>query len=105
MNVKTSTTNDSSNDSSKSATDTASGAQNAPQTGFVNNNPMNSRVYAKQDPRKYQFTAPSNYYISNNSQFTSQERMQFEFLDTLNIMLDTAIALHNQGRTIAASRR
>ena len=103
MNVKTSTTNDSSNDSSKSATDTASGAQNAPQTGFVNNNPINSRVYAKQDPRKYQFNAPSNYYISNNSQFTSQERMQFEFLDTLNIMLDTAIALHNQGRTIAAS--
>ena len=103
MNVKTSTTNDSSNDSSKSATDTASGAQNAPQTGFVNNNPMNSRVYAKQDPRKYQFNAPSNYYISNNSQFTSQERMQLEFLDTLNIMLDTAIALHNQGRTIAAS--
>ena len=103
MNVKTSTTNDSSNDSSKSATDTASGAQNAPQTGFVNNNPINSRVYAKQDPRKYQFNAPSNYYISNNSQFTSQERMQFEFLDTLNIMLDTAIALHNQGRTVAAS--
>jgi gliding motility-associated lipoprotein GldJ len=89
MNVKASTTND--------------GAQNAPQSGFVNNNPMNSRVYAKQDPRKYQFNAPSNYYISNNSQFTSQERMQFEFLDTLNVMLDTAIALHNQGRTIAAS--
>ena len=103
MNVKSSTTKDTSNDTSKSATDTASGAQNAPQTGFVNNNPMNSRVYAKQDPRKYQFNAPSNYYISNNSQFTSQERMQFEFLDTLNIMLDTAIALHNQGRTIAAS--
>lgn len=89
MDVKAPTTND--------------GAQNAPQSGFVNNNPMNSRVYAKQDPRKYQFNAPSNYYISNNSQFTSQERMQFEFLDTLNIMLDTAIALHNQGRTIAAS--
>lgn len=103
MNVKSSTTKDTSNDTSKSATDTASGAQNAPQSGFVNNNPMNSRVYAKQDPRKYQFNAPSNYYISNNSQFTSQERMQFEFLDTLNIMLDTAIALHNQGRTIAAS--
>jgi gliding motility-associated lipoprotein GldJ len=103
MNVKSSTTKDTSNDTSKSATDTASGAQNAPQTGFVNNNPMNSRVYAKQDPRKYQFNAPSNYYISNNSQFTSQERMQFEFLDTLNIMLDTAIALHNQGRTVAAS--
>ena len=103
MNVKASTTKDTSNDTSKSATDTASGAQNAPQSGFVNNNPMNSRVYAKQDPRKYQFNAPSNYYISNNSQFTSQERMQFEFLDTLNIMLDTAIALHNQGRTIAAS--
>lgn len=103
MNVKASTTKDTSNDTSKSATDTASDAQNAPKSGFVNNNPMNSRVYAKQDPRKYQFNAPSNYYISNNSQFTSQERMQFEFLDTLNVMLDTAIALHNQGRTIAAS--
>jgi gliding motility-associated lipoprotein GldJ len=77
--------------------------QGAPTSSGVNNNPMNSRIYAKQDPRKYQFNAPSNYYVSNNSQFTSQERMQFEFLDTLNIMLDTAIALHNQGRTIAAS--
>jgi len=64
---------------------------------------MTSRVYSRQDPRKYQFNAPSSYYISNNSQFTSQEKMQFEFLDTLNMMLDTAIALHNQGRTIAAS--
>jgi hypothetical protein len=89
-------------DTSAKGTDTA-GAQGAPKSGFVNNNPMNSRVYAKQDPRKYQFNAPSNYYISNNSKFTSQERMQFEFLDTLNMMLDTAIALHNQGRTIAAS--
>jgi gliding motility-associated lipoprotein GldJ len=92
-----------SKDTSKGSTDTAAGAQNAPKPGAVNNNPMNSRIYAKQDPRKYQFNAPSSYYISNNSQFTSQERMQFEFLDTLNMMLDTAIALHNQGRTIAAS--
>lgn len=90
-------------DTSSGTKDTSAGAQGAPKPGFVNNNPMNSRVYAKQDPRKYQFNAPSNYYISNNSQFTSQERMQFEFLDTLNMMLDTAIALHNQGRTIAAS--
>jgi len=91
-----------SKDTSARLTDT-SGAQNAPKSGSVNNNPMNSRVYAKQDARKYQFNAPSNYYISNNSQFTSQERMQFEFLDTLNMLLDTAITLHNQGRTIAAS--
>ncbi len=89
-------------DTSTAKKDTA-GAQGAPKPGAVNNNPMNSRIYAKQDPRKYQFNAPSNYYVSNNSQFTSQERMQFEFLDTLNMMLDTAIALHNQGRTIAAS--
>ena len=75
----------------------------APKPAGVNNNPMNSRVYSKQDPRAYQFNSPSSYYVSNNSQFTSQERLQFEFLDTLNIMLDTAIALYNQGRTIAAS--
>jgi formylglycine-generating enzyme required for sulfatase activity len=70
---------------------------------LVNNNPMNSRIYSKQDPRGYQFNSPSSYYVSNNSQFTSQERAQFEFLDTLNILLDTAIVLYNQGRTIAAS--
>jgi gliding motility-associated lipoprotein GldJ len=70
---------------------------------LVNNNPMNSRIYSKQDPRGYQFNSPSSYYVSNKSQFTSQERLQFEFLDTLNMMLDTAIALYNQGRTIAAS--
>ncbi|MEN9699357.1 MAG: hypothetical protein RLZZ301_555 [Bacteroidota bacterium] len=93
---------DATKDSSKTGTDTAAGAQGAPAAG-INNNPMNSRVYARQDPRKYQFNSPSSSYISNNSQFTSQERMQFEFLDTLNMMLDTAIALNNQGRKIAAS--
>lgn len=70
---------------------------------LVNNNPMNSRIYSRQDPRKYQFNQPSNYYVSNKNQFTDQERLQFEFLDTLNILLDTSIALYNQGRTIAAS--
>jgi hypothetical protein len=64
---------------------------------------MNSRIYSKQDPRGYQFNSPSSYYISNNSQFTSQERKQFEFLDELNTLLDTAIILYNQGRTIFAS--
>jgi gliding motility-associated lipoprotein GldJ len=70
---------------------------------LVNNNPMNSRIYSKQDPRGYQFNSPSSFYVSNNSQFTSQERLQFEFLDTLNLLLDTAIVLYNQGRTIFAS--
>jgi formylglycine-generating enzyme required for sulfatase activity len=70
---------------------------------LVNNNPMNSRIYSKQDPRGYQFNSPSSYYISNNSQFTSQERKQFEFLDELNTILDTDIILYNQGRTIFAS--
>ena len=83
--------------------DTTANAAAAPKPSGVNNNPMNSRIYSKQDPRGYQFNSPSSYYVSNNSQFTSQERLQFEFLDTLNIMLDTAIALYNQGRTIAAS--
>ena len=86
-----------------SAANAAANAAGAPKPNSVNNNPMNSRIYSKQDPRGYQFNSPSNYYVSNNSQFTSQERLQFEFLDTLNIMLDTAIALYNQGRTIAAS--
>ncbi|MEY4288418.1 MAG: hypothetical protein RLZZ30_506 [Bacteroidota bacterium] len=90
-------------DTSAAAVAAAANAAAAPKPAGVNNNPMNSRVYSKQDPRAYQFNSPSSYYVSNNSQFTSQERLQFEFLDTLNIMLDTAIALYNQGRTIAAS--
>ena len=70
---------------------------------LVNNNPMNSRIYSRQDPRKYQFSSPSNSFVSNKNKFTDQEKLQFEFLDTLNMLLDTSIALYNQGRTVAAS--
>ncbi|MEN9303641.1 MAG: hypothetical protein RL264_2070 [Bacteroidota bacterium] len=79
------------------------GAPTTVNDSIVNNNPMNSRIYSRQDPRKYQFNQPSSYYVSNKNNFTIQEKLQFEFLDTLNMLLDTAIALYNQGRTIAAS--
>jgi gliding motility-associated lipoprotein GldJ len=102
-NYQSNFTNSAPVDTSAAAVAAAANAAAAPKPAGVNNNPMNSRVYSKQDPRAYQFNSPSSYYVSNNSQFTSQERLQFEFLDTLNIMLDTAIALYNQGRTIAAS--
>ena len=69
----------------------------------VNNDKLNSRLYSAQDPKAYQFNKPSDYYISNNKNFSNQEKRQFEFLDTLNTYLDTAIILYNQGRTIAAS--
>ncbi|MFM6935128.1 MAG: SUMF1/EgtB/PvdO family nonheme iron enzyme [Flavobacteriales bacterium] len=101
-NYQSNFTNGAKTDTTAAVIDTTANA-GGPRPNGVNNNPMNSRVYSKQDPRAYQFNSPSSYYVSNNSQFTSQERLQFEFLDTLNIMLDTAIALYNQGRTIAAS--
>jgi len=101
-NYQSNFTNGAKTDTTAAKIDTTASA-GGPRPNGVNNNPMNSRVYSKQDPRAYQFNSPSSYYVSNNSQFTSQERLQFEFLDTLNIMLDTAIALYNQGRTIAAS--
>ena len=70
---------------------------------LVNNNPMNSRIFSKQDPRGYQFNSPSSFYVSNNKQFSVQETKQFGFLDTINMFLDTAIILYNQGKTVASS--
>ena len=70
---------------------------------IVNNKQMNSVINSRQDTLKYRFNTPSNSFVSNNRQFTNQEKLQFEFLDTLNILLDTAITLANQGRSIAAS--
>ena len=73
------------------------------QQGIVNNSGMNSKINSRQDVRAYQFNTPSSYYISNNREYSVQVRRQFEFLDTLNAFLDTAIVLYNQGRTVAAS--
>lgn len=79
-------------------------AQGAPvQQGLVNNAGMDSKIKSRQDIRAYQYDKPSSYYISNNSKYSVQEKRQFEFLDTLNLFLDTAIVLYNQGRTVAAS--
>ncbi|MFM7637165.1 MAG: SUMF1/EgtB/PvdO family nonheme iron enzyme [Crocinitomicaceae bacterium] len=74
-----------------------------PTKSIVNNNRMNSKINSRQDSLKYRFNSPSLNFVSNNKLFTNQEKLQFEFLDTLNILLDTAITLHNQGRSIAAS--
>lgn len=70
---------------------------------IINNNRMNSKINSRQDTLKYRFNTPSNNFVSNNKLFTNQEKLQFEFLDSLNILLDTAITLANQGRSIAAS--
>ena len=78
-------------------------AQGNVQQGIVNNSGMNSKINSRQDVRAYQFNTPSSYYISNNREYSVQVRRQFEFLDTLNAFLDTAIVLYNQGRTVAAS--
>lgn len=77
--------------------------QNNVNTSGINNDAMTSRIISKQDPRAYQFSKPSAYYISNNKAYSNQEKRQFEFLDTLNAFLDTAITLYNQGRTVASS--
>jgi len=74
-----------------------------PSNSIINNNHMNSKINSRQDTLKYRFNSPSANFISNNKLFTNQEKLQFEFLDTLNILLDTAITLQNQGRSIAAS--
>ena len=78
-------------------------AQNMVATKTVNDAAMTSKIMSRQDPRAYQFNKPSDYYISNNRKYSNQEKKQFEFLDTLNAFLDTAIVLYNQGKTVAAS--
>jgi hypothetical protein len=74
--------------------------QNGPN---ISNAAMTSKVMSRQDPRAYQFDKPSDYYISNNKKYSVQEKKQFEFLDNINLLLDTAITLYNQGKTVAAS--
>ena len=78
-------------------------AQSAPNVANINNAAMNSRVMSRQDPQAYQFNKPSDYYISNNRKYSVQEKKQFEFLDNINLLLDTSITLYNQGKTVAAS--
>lgn len=77
--------------------------QNAPNVSNINNAAMTSKIMSRQDPRAYQFDKPSDYYISNNKKYSVQEKKQFEFLDNINLLLDTAITLYNQGKTVAAS--
>ena len=78
-------------------------AQNSAAPKGVNDAAMTSRIMSRQDPRAYQFNKPSDYYISNNRKYSNQEKRQFAFLDTINLFLDTAITLYNQGKTVAAS--
>ena len=78
-------------------------AQNSAAPKGVNDAAMTSRIMSRQDPRAYQFNKPSDYYISNNRKYSNQEKKQFGFLDTINLFLDTAITLYNQGKTVAAS--
>ncbi len=78
-------------------------AQNMVATKAVNDAAMTSKIMSRQDPRAYQFNKPSDYYISNNRKYSNQEKQQFGFLDTINLFLDTAITLYNQGKTVAAS--
>jgi gliding motility-associated lipoprotein GldJ len=78
-------------------------AQTTANPSAINSAAMTSKIMSRQDPRAYQFNKPSDYYISNNKKYSNQEKKQFAFLDTINLFLDTAITLYNQGKTVAAS--
>lgn len=71
--------------------------------GLVNTKTSQTKINSVQDKRKYQFNSPSNSYLSNSSQYTLNDSIQFAVLDDINALLDTAIFLYNKGNTIKAS--
>jgi hypothetical protein len=73
------------------------------QTAYINSQRQKAGINSRQDIRKYQFNSPSNYYTSNGRKLTSQDKAQFEVLDDLNSLLDTAIYLYNKGNTVKSS--
>jgi formylglycine-generating enzyme required for sulfatase activity len=73
------------------------------QTAYINSQRQKAGINSRQDMRKYQFNNPSNYYTSNGRKLTPQDKAQFEVLDDLNSLLDTAIYLYNKGNTVKSS--
>ena len=71
--------------------------------GLVNTTTSQTKINSAQNQRKYQFNSPSNSYLSNSSQYTLSDSIQFAVLDDINALLDTAIFLYNKGNTIKAS--
>jgi hypothetical protein len=59
---------------------------------------------SRQNPRKFKFNSPKDSYIYSNSSFSKTDSIEFEVLDDINALLDTAIYLYNQGNATKASQ-
>jgi hypothetical protein len=70
---------------------------------FINTTSSKVQTNSRQDPRKYKYTAPSSGFISNFSDFTKNDSIQFTVLDDINAILDTAIYLQNKGNATKAA--
>lgn len=59
---------------------------------------------SRQNPRKFKFNSPKDSYIFSNSAYSKADSIEFEVLDDINALLDTAIYLYNQGNATKASQ-
>jgi gliding motility-associated lipoprotein GldJ len=70
---------------------------------FVNSTSSKVQVNSRQDIRKYKYNTPSSGYISNFSNYSKNDIIQFSVLDDINAILDTAIYLQNKGNSTKAA--
>ncbi len=64
---------------------------------------IGSKVISRQDQQKYKFNSLNKGYIANNKNYSKLDEARFKMLDDINALLDTAIYLFNQDKTVEAS--
>lgn len=64
---------------------------------------IGSKVLSRQDQQKYKFNSLNKGYIANNKNYSKLDEARFKVLDDINAVLDTAIYLYNQDKSVEAS--
>ena len=64
---------------------------------------ITSKVLSRQDSTKYKFNSLNKGYIANNKSYSKSDKARFQMLDDINALLDTAIYLYNQDKSVEAS--
>ena len=64
---------------------------------------ITSKVISRQDQQKYKFNSLNKGYIANNKTYSKSDKARFQMLDDINALLDTAIYLYNQDKSVEAS--
>jgi gliding motility-associated lipoprotein GldJ len=64
---------------------------------------IGSKILSRQDSLKYKFNSLNKGYIANNKNYSKLDEARFKVLDDINAVLDTAIYLYNQDKSVEAS--